>query len=838
MPRLATAEIFIGGNTAPMEAALARAEARLAATGAKLQAVGAGLTKAFTVPLAAIGAVGVKSFADFDDAMTQSLAIMGDVSGAMRGEMSRAAKEVGATTLKSATEAGESYFFLASAGLDAEQSIAALPQVAAFAQAGMFDMAMATDLATDAQSALGLTVDDAQQNLSNLTRVTDVLVKANTLANATVQQFSEALTTQAGAAMKSFNIDIEEGVAVLAALADQGIKAQRAGTGFSRVIRLLSQAVANNSEEMEELGLRFTDAEGNFRPMHEIVAQLETAFGGMSDTQRAVAMESIGFTARVQQMILPLLGTSDAIRDYETSLRSAGGTTAEVADKQLRSFSAQMKLAKDNIQIAAIEIGEVLAPFVLSLAQRFRDLAESFRGLNPSVQRAIVLGGSLLALLGPTVWIAGKLLTTAASLGGVLLSVGGAIGAVVGALGSLPGLILAGVSALALMEVNWQAVGQRAVEVGRAILDVIPGALAAVRDAIKPWANFIIASLKSLVDIAILGWRKIADAFRDVLAGPIENWWGDLKQGVAAVLFELGLLGEKVNEGLGIAFEDAAENAEGIGGEIAALIGDNFETDFVGRLTDVVTDAVIRAQQMIRSALATLQQEGVAAGAAAEDMAEAQRTLDQLRQSLTDTRRETTRMGDAAGVAINKMQQGFDRVRSTIENQLAQALATGKAKFSDFAQAVLADLARIIARLLIAALLSAAIGGNAGPVIALVDSMGRGAATLPTNFDTIAPSVSAMQHGGFARAGQPHFVGEAGRELFVPQTAGRVVGNQTSAELGPGGGTGRPIVTIDAAGSRRRSIADFVRDPNNIEAMTEMMRKLESIGAIEVRARG
>src|SRR3972149_6739188 len=84
-----------------------------------------------------------KTFIDFDDKLNQSLAIMGDVSDEMRGEMSDAAREVAKTTVFSASPAAESLFFLASAGLDAADSIGALPIVARFAQAGMFDMATA-----------------------------------------------------------------------------------------------------------------------------------------------------------------------------------------------------------------------------------------------------------------------------------------------------------------------------------------------------------------------------------------------------------------------------------------------------------------------------------------------------------------------------------------------------------------------------------------------------------------------------------------------------------------------------------------------------------------------
>ena len=158
-----------------------------------------GLSKAAGLALAAVGAavagIAVKSvqeFAKFDAALTKSQAIMGDLTKTMEKDMSDAAREVAKVTTFSAEEAAESFFFLASAGLDAEASIAALPRVAQFAQAGMFDMSLATDLLTDAQSALGLTIrDDAVKNMENMIKVSDVLVRANTLSNATVELSSQ-----------------------------------------------------------------------------------------------------------------------------------------------------------------------------------------------------------------------------------------------------------------------------------------------------------------------------------------------------------------------------------------------------------------------------------------------------------------------------------------------------------------------------------------------------------------------------------------------------------------------------------------------------------------------
>ena len=352
-------QVVITGESRGLKKATDAAAGAFAGFGlaaAKLVSVAASVTSA-------IGVASVKAFADFDAAMTQSVAIMGDVSDAMRDDMSEAARQVAKTTTFSAEQAAESYFFLASAGLDAEQSIAALPQVAQFAQAGMFDMARATDLLTDAQSALGLTIrDDAVKNMENMSRVADVLVKANTLANASVEQFSQSLTNKAGAALDVANKSIEEGVAVLAAFADQGVKGAEAGERLSVMLRDITRAGAANAEEFAKFGIQVFDAEGNLRNMADVVAEFEEALGPMSDAQKAATLDTLGLTRSVADNIKLVLGASDQIRDYEEGLRDAGGTTAEVADKQLQTFNRQMDLFRSGLADALIEIGSNFQP--------------------------------------------------------------------------------------------------------------------------------------------------------------------------------------------------------------------------------------------------------------------------------------------------------------------------------------------------------------------------------------------------------------------------------------------------------------------------------------------
>lgn len=330
---------------------------------------------AVAVATAALAVKSVQEFAKFEGAMTQSLAIMGNVSDSMRNEMTAAAREMAKTTTFSAEQAAESYFFLASAGLDAEASVAALPRVASFAQAGMFDMARATDLLTDAQSALGLTIrNDAVKNMENMARVSDVLVKANTLANASVEQFSVALTTKAGASLRALGKDVEEGVAVLAAFADQGIKGEIAGTQLGIVLRDLTTKAIDNKKAFADAGVAVFDSSGEMRNLGDIVADLEVALAGMSDETQKATLLQLGFSDKSLASLQALLGTSEAIKLYEKELRSANGVTDEIANKQLESFNSQLALLQSAVTDVFIEIGQQLTPALKDLIERVKDL--------------------------------------------------------------------------------------------------------------------------------------------------------------------------------------------------------------------------------------------------------------------------------------------------------------------------------------------------------------------------------------------------------------------------------------------------------------------------------
>lgn len=387
-----------------------KAEGILRTNGRKLETFGRNATLYLTAPLVAFGAAATKAFASFDDAMTKSLAIMSGITPQLRKQLGDVATAISKDTVTSATDLAKGYFYLASAGYDAQQSMKLLSTVNDFAIAGSFDLSTATTLAADAQKALGLAVKDATQNQKNLTHVTDVLTGANTLANANIEQFSKALTTEAAAAMRFYNIRLEEGVGVLAAYAEQGKKGEEAGSLFGRMLRLTLQGFREQEDAWRQFNINIYDATGNLKPLADIIEMLSRSLQGMSTKQKVAALDMLGFKARSQQAVTPLLGMQDAVREYVKRLDEMGGTTKHVAEENMSSFSAQLKISWNNLVALSKVLGERVAPYIVMFGEYIKNISNAFMGLSENTQQLIVEFGLIVAVVGPLSTIAGKLI--------------------------------------------------------------------------------------------------------------------------------------------------------------------------------------------------------------------------------------------------------------------------------------------------------------------------------------------------------------------------------------------------------------------------------------------
>jgi TP901 family phage tail tape measure protein len=413
--------------------------AKLSATGKSLEDVGGKMQGAgmallpLTAAISGAGLGALKFASDFDSAMTEALAILPPFDQAMRKQLGNTARDVALTTTQSATQAAEAYYFLASAGITSAESLQkALPQVAQFAQAGVLDMAQATEYLTDSIKALGLSVD------ADMGRVSDVIVKGAVASNTSVQQLAESLTTKAATSMKTFGISIEEGVAVLAAYADQGIKGTVAGERFDILLRTLTKSAMEHADAFKENGIAIYDNEGKLKNLADVIKQLEERFKGMSVGQKVATLDALGFKAESQSAILALMGMSGSIADYEKQLRAAGGTTKEIADNQMKSFANQAELLKKQLVDAGITLGTALMPTLRDFAQNvlvpaveklkafaewFAQLPEPVRSVAIAVAALAAAAGPLLLALGTMASGIGALLTVAAPLAPAIVAI-------------------------------------------------------------------------------------------------------------------------------------------------------------------------------------------------------------------------------------------------------------------------------------------------------------------------------------------------------------------------------------------------------------------------------
>ena len=210
-------------------------------------------------------------------------------------------------------------------------------------------------------------------------------------------------------AMKQLNIDVESGVAVLAAWADQGVKGSEAGERFNIVTRDLQTAARKNADEFERFGIAVFDQAGNFRSLADIVADIEVALAGMSHEQQGAALATLGFTDRSIAATRSLIGSSEAIRGYERDLRSAAGITDEVANKQLKGLTGAWVKLQSSVGDVLLEIGHRLEPVMLSVADTIttrilpavRGMLDAFGRLSPEAQTNRIVWLGVAAALGP-----------------------------------------------------------------------------------------------------------------------------------------------------------------------------------------------------------------------------------------------------------------------------------------------------------------------------------------------------------------------------------------------------------------------------------------------------
>ena len=380
-------------DTSNFEAGISDANSSLDSLGSRTHDVGSSvqdsgrtLTRGLTVPLAGVAGASAKMTADFEQDMQNSISVMGDVDSAMRDKLEDSARDVARNTTVSHGEAAESFYFLASAGLDTAEALEAMPTVAALAEAGNMDMADATDTATNIMGAYGLEAEE-------MADVTDVLTETTNNHNQTMDGMADAFKNAAPTAA-GLGIGMHELAAATGILGDVGIQGAEAGTALSSIMRRMATRSGEAGEALDRLGIETTDANGNLLPMADIMGQLE-------DANLSAADKAAIFGNQLAAGNALLDAGQDDIEGYTEDIEDSEGATQEMADTQRDTLRGSLQLLKSAFTDVGITIGDVFADHIREAVDRLTDLAHRFQELSPEMIRMIVVVGAVVAAIGP-----------------------------------------------------------------------------------------------------------------------------------------------------------------------------------------------------------------------------------------------------------------------------------------------------------------------------------------------------------------------------------------------------------------------------------------------------
>lgn len=352
------------------------------------------------LPLTLFGRQSVQEFSKFNKAIIQSSAILKGMTDDMIKDLEETALTMSTVVATSAVDLARAYWEMGQAGLSAAQAQKLLPVVEKFAYVGSMDLARAVTYLTKSQRALGMEMKDPIENMREMKRVSDNLTYAAIESTAKVLDFSEAMKN-AGPMLRVLNKSIEEGVAALMTLANQGHVGSEAGTQLYMVYRDLQRAFITHKNTWRAFGLDVYDVNRNMLNLVDILEQLEMQFEGMTDEGTRSALMLLGFQDRSLRATQAMLGQSEMMRRFYHDLTDIAGVTEKVANTYLKAFSAQMDILRNKISIVRIAIGGIIADQLTKLNAIMDKILIMWRGLSDQAKKFIVYIGEAAVLLGP-----------------------------------------------------------------------------------------------------------------------------------------------------------------------------------------------------------------------------------------------------------------------------------------------------------------------------------------------------------------------------------------------------------------------------------------------------
>lgn len=320
---------------------------------------------------------------DFESSMSQVLATMGktkDSMATLNGQevniydtLNQKAKELGASTQFSASEVADAFNYMALAGWDVEKQLGSIDGILDLSAASGLELGQTCDIVTDYLSAFGMSAEQSGE-------MADMMAYAQSNANLSVSNLAESWKNCA-ANMNANGQSIQTTTALLSKMADQGYKGSEAGTALSAIIRDMSNSMEDGAIKIGDTAVAIADAQGNYRDLTDIIADVESIVGKMSETDRTTAL-STSFTAdSIKGMNLLLNAGADSIKEFEENLSDMAviegfaSKSAQTMNDNLEGDMKSLSSATEGVQIA---ISDKLTPSLRELAQNGTKYLQEF----------------------------------------------------------------------------------------------------------------------------------------------------------------------------------------------------------------------------------------------------------------------------------------------------------------------------------------------------------------------------------------------------------------------------------------------------------------------------
>lgn len=377
---------------------------------------------------------------NFTSTMSEVSAISG-ATGEDFEKLEACAREYGATTVFSASNAAEALKYMSLAGWDADQSTSALGGVLNLAAASGMELGAASDMVTDYLSAFAMEAGDAAY-------FADLLSYAQSHSNTTAEALGEAYKNCA-ANLNAAGQDVETVTSLLEGMANQGYKGSEAGTAMAAIMRDITNGMKDGAIKIGETSVAVMDAQGNFRDLTDILTEVEAATNGMGDAERAVALSSTFTADSTKGLNLILNEGMDNIAGYEEELRGASGSAEEMANIMNDNLSGDVAAMNSAFEELGLKIYDALESKLRAGVQFITNgvipAIEWLGGHIPEVTIAVSGLGAVIAAMN---W--GTISSKIAIVKGALVKLAAALGGV-----SLPAIaIIAVITAVALAFTN------------------------------------------------------------------------------------------------------------------------------------------------------------------------------------------------------------------------------------------------------------------------------------------------------------------------------------------------------------------------------------------------